>query len=341
MSLKSLSIATALLLGLSIFVYLNENHRGTDLISGSEYIKGLDVGKIEKIVLSFKDEKKITLSRDSDRFVLEDHSSYPAATDKVNELIYSIASIQVKEKVSAGASEEELDGYELSDKTRKYLVEMFDNDGKKTVAFSVGKSKKGKGNYLLKQGQKEVYLSQESLWIDSSYKDFINTALLSISKDDIARVSLSKDSVEFFKNDSEFSKGEQETREFKPEKFDEYAAGLTSVNFQEFFPHSESKVSNLSFDQDVKIQLKNKLVYRVSLAKSEEDYFVKLNALVEDLPEKIVVREDDSQEKIAEIEDMVKAKTEASRINGEKGQWVYKIDKSVYEKIAKDSSFFM
>ena len=100
MKLKTLSIFTGILFVASIFVYMNENRRGTDLLTGSDYVKGLDINKIQKISLSFEKGKKITLSRDSNRFVLENHKSYPAKTDKVNDLIYKIASIQVREKVA-------------------------------------------------------------------------------------------------------------------------------------------------------------------------------------------------------------------------------------------------
>lgn len=343
MNLKSLSAVTLALFIVSIFVYRAENHRGTDLQSGSDFIKGLDVSKIDKISLSFKEQKKITLTRDSDKFVLEDHSSYPAATDKVNDLIYKVASISVAEKVADGVSGSDLEKFELDEKGRKYLVEIFDNDGKKTVAFSVGKSKKGRGNYLLKEGGDVVYLSTTSLWINSSYKDFIDTVLLDISKDDIERIALKSDSeIVFSKGEESFEPDPADTREFKKEKFDEYAAAFSSVRFDEFYPFNEEKVKDLTFDKDVKVQLKSKLVYKVSLAKSDEDeHFVKINALVENVPERIVVDPNASKEEIQKIDDMVKAQEKAGIINSQKGSWVFKVDKSVYEKLVKDSNFFM
>ena len=124
MKLRTLSILTGFLFVLSVFVYLNENKRGVDLLAGSDYVKGLDVNKIKKISLSFSDNKIITLTRDSNQFVLENYKSYPASTDRVNDLIYKIASIQVREKVSSGASEGELKRYGLDDDQKKYLVEI-------------------------------------------------------------------------------------------------------------------------------------------------------------------------------------------------------------------------
>lgn len=342
MKLKTLSIFTSILFFASIFVYTNENKRGTDLLTGSDYVKGLDINKIQKISLSFSGDKRITLTRDSNRFVLENHKSYPASTDKVNDLIYKIASIQVKEKVASGADEDDLKKYELGEDKRKYLVELFDNDGKKTVAFSVGKSHKGKGNYLFKEGKKEIYLSQENLWLNSSYKDFVNTVLLEVKKDDIEKVTLKSDkNLEIIKKDKEFVVENPTDKKYKKEKAEEYAKSFSSVRFDDFYSLTEPKVQALNFDKDIKIKLKNKLIYKVSLAKDKDDHFVKLTALLEEAPKQFVVRQDDGKEELQKIEDVIKAQGDAQRINMEKGAWVYKVNKSVYEKLAKDSKFFL
>ena len=342
MKLKTLSILTSVLFIISILVFVNENKRGTDLLAGSDYIKGLDINKVQKIVLSYKDSKKIILTKDSNRFVLENYKSYPTDTLKVNDLIYKIASIQVKEKITSNANEDDLKKFELDEKSRKYLIELFDNNGRKTVSFSVGKSQKGKGNYLLKDGTNEVYFSNSNLLINSSYKHFVNTVLLDINKSDIEQIKLISDKeIEFIKKDTKFVIERPKNNKFKEEKAEEYAKNFSSLKFNDFFTHADNEVQSLAFDKDIKIQLKNKLVYKVGLAKNKDKYFVKLNALVDEIPRQITVSKDDGREKLQSIDDMVKAQGDAHRINIEKGNWIYKVDKSVYDKIAKDSKFFM
>ena len=342
MKLKTLSLTTAVLFVISIVVFMNENRRGTDLLSGSDYIKGLDVEKVQKIVLTFKDAKKLSLSRDAQRFVLENRKSYPAAGDKINDLIYKIASIQVNKKVTSSASDDDLKKYELDDKSRKYVIEIFDNDGKKTVAFRVGKSEKGKGNYLYKEGKQEVYLSQNNLLINSSYKDFINTVLLDIKKDDINQIKLQSDTkIELVKKDKEFVMATPKRKNFKKDKVQEYLQSFSSLTFEDYYAHAEPDVQALNFNKDIKIHLKNKLIYKVSLAKKKEDHFLKLNVLVDEIPKQVVVRKDDGKEKLQSIEDIIKAQGDANRINQEKGNWIYEVDKSVYEKLAKNLKFFL
>ncbi len=352
MNLKTLSIVTGILFIISLFVFYHENRRGSDLLAGSDYIKGLDINKIEKIVLSFKEDKKITLVRDSNHFVLENHKSYPAATDKVNDLIYRLASIQVKDKIASGVNENDLKDFELDEDSKHYLVELFDNDGKKTISFRVGKSHKGKGNYLFKEGSDEVYLSQNSFWINSSYKDFIDTVLLEVKKDEVAKIDL-KDTetnkeIALTKKDNNYVLERPEgidSEKLKKDKIEEYLNSFKSVRFKDFYMLTEPDVQSLSFDKDIKIHLKNKLVYKLSLAKKkkEEDteYFVKLNALMDEIPRKLIIKHDDDKEKLMDIEAMAKAQGDAHQFNREKGAWVYKIDESIYKKLAKDSSFFM
>jgi hypothetical protein len=342
MKLKTLSIFTSILFVISIVMYVNENKRGTDLLAGSDYIKGLDINKVHKIVLSFKGDKKITLTRDSSKFVLEDHKSYPASTNKVNDLIYKIASIQVKEKVASSVGEDDLKKFELDEKSSQYKVELVDNDGKKTVSFRVGKAHKGKGNYLVKEGKEEVYLSDSTLWLNSSYKDFINTVLLEVKKDEIEKVSLNSDKkIEIVKKDNDFVIEEPAGKKFKKEKASEYASSFSNIRFEDFYSVTEPKIQGLKFEKDVRVKLKNQLIYRVSLAKEKDDHFIKLRALLEEAPTQFVVKKDDGKEELQKIEDTIKAQSEAQKVNLERGAWVYKIDKSTYEKLAKKSQFFL
>ncbi len=342
MKLRTLSIVTGVLFITSIFVYLNENKRGTDLLTGSDYVKGLDINKIQKIDLSFSGGKKLTLKRDSNRFVLANHEAYPASTNKVNDLIYKIASIEVKEKVESGVDEDDLKKYELDNGKKKYLVEIFDNDGYKTVAFRVGKNYKGKGNYLFKEGQGDIYLSKENLWLNSSYKDFINTVLLEVDTKDIEKVSLSAGQpIEIVKKEKEFVVENPKNKKFKKEKVEEYIRSFSSLRFEEFLSFTDPKVMGLQFDKDLVVKLKNNLIYKISLAKKNDEHFVRVAALLEEKQNRFVVKQDTDKEELSKIEEMIQAQAEAQRVNLERGTWVYKINKAEYEKIVKEAKFFI
>ena len=340
MKLKNLSILTGVLFIISIFVFINENKRGTDLLSGSDYIKGLDVNKIQKIVLNFKEDEKLVLNRDGNHFVLENHKSYPAASDKINDLIYKIASIKVDKKVVSGVTEDDLKKYELDGKSRRYAIELFDNDNKKTISFRVGKREKGKA-YMFKEGSRDVYLSKENLWINSSYKHFVNTILLDVKSDDIKKISLKSDAqIEIVKKEKDFIVEKPGNKKFKKEKAQEYSKSFTSLRFDDFYSHGDSEVQALKFAKKVRLQLENKLTYEINFARKKKDYFAKVSAGVEEGPKNIVLKKDDGEEKLKDIGNIIEAQTSAKRFNLEKGRWVYKISKSVYEKLVKNSKSF-
>ena len=341
MRLKHLSILTGFLFIISVIVFINENKRGTDLLKGSDYVKGLDVNKIKKIVLNFKENTKLILTRDGNQFFLENYKLYPAASEKINDLIYKIASIQVEKKVASGMKEDDLKKYELDEKSRHYAVDLFDNDNKKTVSFRVGKREKGKA-YLFKEGENNVYLSQNNVWINSSYKHFIDTVLMDVKSDDIEKISLKSDThIEIVKKNKDFIIEKPVNGKFKKEKIEKYSKNFTSLRFDDFYSHDDSEVQSVNFTKKVKVQLENRLIYKVDLAKSKKNYFVKVSAGVEEIPEKFVVKKDDGEEKLKDIGNIIEAKTSAQRFNLEKGRWVYKINKSLYDKLVKPSKSFL
>ena len=341
MNLKSLSILTGFLFLVSIFVFINENKRGTDLLSGSDYVKGLDVNKIQKIALNFKEDKKLIFNRDGGRFVLENHKFYPAASDKINDLVYKIASIQVEKKIASGVKEDDLKKYELDEKSRQYAVELFDNDNKKTVSFRVGKREKGRA-YLFKEGEKDIYLSKNNVWFNSSYKHFIDTILMDVKSDDIEKISLKSDiQIEIVKKGKGFVVVKPTKNKFKKEKVEKYSKNFTSLGFDDFYSRQDSEIQSLRFARSVSLHLQNKLIYEIGLAKKKKDYFVKMSASVKEAGQTLVVKKDDGDQKLKDIGNIIEAQTAAQRFNLEKGSWVYKVSKSLYEKLAKSPKFFL
>ena len=159
-------------------MYFNENKRGTDLLSGVPYITGLDLQNIQKILLDFKGDSDIVLTKKDEHFILENHKSYPADMEKVNDLLYQISSIEVKEKVVSHASEKNLKDYELNEELKRIAIKLYDSSGQEVVSFNVGKDYNGRGEYLIKSNEKTIYLSKQALVIGSLYSSYIDKNLL-------------------------------------------------------------------------------------------------------------------------------------------------------------------
>lgn len=341
MSVKKLSILTSCLFMVSLGVYFKENYRSSHLASGGYYIKGLDPSKVQKISLNFEKDKEISFVRDQNQFTLSSHKSYPAATNKINDLIYQIASIQIKDKVASSASEEDLKQYGLTEETKKYKVDIFDGGGKKTQSFYVGKKQKSRGNYLLKEGSNDVYLSDSSIWIDSSYKGFIDRVIVDIDKDSVEKVLVnSGETIEIEKKEKEFILVNPK-KEAKKEKLESYMTSFKQTRFEDFFKHNEDKVRDISFDKEIKVSLSNKLTYDLNLGQKKGEYFIKALALASQVPNKVVISQDADKDELEGVGNMIEAKQKADEFNIKRGAWVYRIDKSDYEKLIKKSSDFM
>ena len=341
MKLKTLGITTAVLFVCSLMVYFYENSRSTGLISGSDYIKGLDIANIHKIILVPGKNEEISFVRDRDKFLISSHKSYPASNVKINDLIYKIASIQIKEKITKNPSEEDVKKYQLDKENKSYQIRIFDNNKKETVSFFVGKSHKEKGNYLYKKADGGIYLSNAPISFSSSYKDFIDKDLLTLKTKEIEKIHFVSDKkVELVKKDDKYQMVTPKSR-FKEDKVENYFKNFNSLKFKEYFKHDETEVSALAFKKDIKVQLKNKLIYKLGLATKNKKYFIKINALVDDLPRQIVLKGKENKEELQQIEAMMNVQGAAQKINLEKGSWVYLVDKDIYEKLVKNYRDFL
>ena len=325
MTLKKLSLLTASLFILSLIVYYVDNKRGTDLVTDAELVKGLDVSAIYRVEVKVKTDQPINIVREENRFILKDHKGHPASMERLNDLIFNLANIQVREKVEDSPSDHDLKNYGLDVGGRLALVQIYGQKGEKLLGLIVGKKYKNFGNYVQKEGPKDgqnaVYLSRESIHLSSVYKDYIETRLLQIPSEDISKVEVQING----------KKGP-----VKNDKTQEYFTNFNVVAFDDYFRPDEHDVMGLNFADEVKVFLKNKLTYRLSLARSGEQAFLKIHALLDEMPNQIEISKTDSPERLKEIEGMARAQGEAQRFNILKAPWIYRIDENTAKKILKD-----
>ncbi len=341
MSIKNLAIMTFSLFLVSIGVYYNENYRSSGLVSGSYFIKGLDLNKVYKISLTHNKDKVTTFTKDGSRFVLESHKSYPARVDKVNDLIYQIASVQVSEKIKSNAREEDFKKYGLDKASKRYKVDIFDKENQKIQSFLVGNKFKNKGHYLFKEGGKDIYLSKGAVWLESNHTDFIQTHLMKVDEKNVDIVSLkSKEEVKIKQEEDKFSLILPE-KSADEAKLRNYVSGFKQARFEDFFSVDDPKVKSVNFEKSLAVKLKNKLSYQVQIGEQEGKYYVRASALASEIPNQVTIDQNADKKDLQAVEDIIQAKQEAERFNLEKGMWVYLVDKNNYQKLVKNVSEFM
>lgn len=363
--IRNLGIIVIVLAALSVWVYTQQTKRGTDLVAGSDFIKGLDVEKVATITLRYgaakADESKeskegkddqpgkpaIVLKRDNDRFVLADQKSYPAATAKVNDLMFKIADIQVKKLINSDASDDELKALGLlptSVSPRSVHATIADESGKTLMAFRLGKDQKNGGTYMLKDGTKQVYVSKRPVFLAQSYRDFVDWTLLRLKPESLERVEQSQPKLVAERLAGQVVLVDPTSGNplpSKPEKTQQWFDQMAQIDFEDFYPATDQSVAGLNYDQELALTFGDKMVYELKLAKDKEDHFIALSARVADLPSEVVINPDDDQQKLAGIESMITAKERAERINRQRSGWIYKISKADYERLIKTKKFFL
>lgn len=337
MKLKSLSIFTGILFVLSLIVYANENKRGTDLLAGSEFIKGINVNSVEKIQISTGKDKKVTFVKEGDRFVLESHYSFPASNEKVNNLIYAISSITVAEKVEGNASESDLEKYELGEAKSNLRVEFFDQNDRSSLAFRLGKNHPKRGTYLLKEGGSDIYLSQKNVWINKSHKDFIEKLLLRVPSHEVAEIVLNnEEDNKILKGEKDFKLANNAEKELKQAVLEKMVRSLNNLRMRDFYPRDDSQVNMLIYKNSLKVKLKNQVTYRIALAMKQDKHYMALSADTAQMPKQVTVSQQDGKEELQKIEDLIKTQANLQQFNVDKGNWVFEIDPETYRNLAKE-----
>ena len=88
------------------------------------------------------------------------------------------------------------------------------------------------------------------------------------------------------KQDEFVVEGPRRRTKFK-KKVDQFAESFSSIRFLDYFSYNDDTVRSITYDHDIKVKLLNNLVYQVSLAKKQDDYFVKLAAVAEDVQKRL------------------------------------------------------
>lgn len=350
--LSSLATLASVLFVASLGLYLYENRLIESPIQGRDLIQGLDIAQVHKIRI--KDQKKeIVLTKEGSRFVLENRHRYMASNEKVNDLLFNLASIKIKERSDINEKKAE-----LGEEARSYDVKLYDANDKTMVSVQVGKSIDGSANYVKNGREDDVFVSEETVRFSLSDTNYINKLALKVGKDDISEITVKssksftllrkeleqespnplKDSVEGATPGEKkqtswaFSEGAKAPNEASVAQLVDAAS---SVNINDFLLEQDDSISELQFDQTLILKTKNQVVYFLEFAQKDKEYFVKMNARTGDLPKQVQISRQDSQEELKKVEDLLVGQDLVKNFNLRHSGWVYKISKAKFEALMK------
>ncbi len=333
MKLSQLSLVTVLLFFISLGVFYHDTQRGEGTLEGRAFLKGLNIAGVSKVEFTQKNSDKITFLRSGDYFILESHKNFPAENSKINDLLFKLSNLKIKEKVAEQLDQSELKTFEVAESDYQYAIKLYDEKGDYLSSFKIGKTWKGKGRYLLKESTGEVFLSAANLWLNGNFDSFISKSILKLKNEDIAGVKvngLNKVSISL-ENDEVVFEGKNKDK-FSEEKSKKYLNSLTSLSFEKYFDPTDKEVRGLKFKHKIQLKTKDKHLYEIELAKKGKDYFARAKALMDESKNTFVLRQDDGTDKLFEIDNVVKSQAKAQSFNQKRAAWIYKISESDYEK---------
>jgi len=127
-----------------------------DVDPAGPLLDGLSVSAIQEVALT-DGEDAVTLRRNDRGFGVSEAASYPAAGDKVDELLHDLVALTTREMISRSSAHHVDLQVADGDYNRKVTVKTLDSEH----AFFVGKSGRGGSTFVRRDGEDAVYAVTE------------------------------------------------------------------------------------------------------------------------------------------------------------------------------------
>ncbi|MBT4761795.1 MAG: DUF4340 domain-containing protein [Bdellovibrionaceae bacterium] len=331
--LKQLSVLTICLFAVSFLLYLNENKINSDLTAGSDFVKGFDPSKANKIMIKHADGKALTLRKNNTNFVLAEHHNYPAENEKINNLLFNIAGIQIKEKVTSSKGKQE--DFELTEEKAKTEIIVFNSQEKEILNILVGKEKNSEANYIRFKNKNDIYLTTGKISFPTDTSSYINKTINIFKTDEVQNISAKfKDqSIEITKEGEDFQlakANKKNSKKIKKEDLKNYVGKLNNISFQNFKPMNSTESVVLNFDQNLSLVDKNQITTNIKFASSNKKYFVHLSSSTRNAPKEITLSQNETDEKMQSIDKMIKAQQRSQNFNLKHSGWVYEVSENTF-----------
>jgi hypothetical protein len=183
----------------AIASYTVQNRWSQAKVSGVALFPGLaaDLGKVARIEAS-QGGRALALARDKEGWVLPDRGGYPVKLDAVRGLLVKLAQAELVESKTRSKERHAL--LELEDPAGKDAksrqLRLVDDKGGLIAAVIVGKKRydafgasKG-GTYVRKPGDEQTWLSNAELDVSLAVRDWVQSAVLNLDADKVAKVTL-------------------------------------------------------------------------------------------------------------------------------------------------------
>jgi hypothetical protein len=249
--------------------------------SSSALIEGLQIEAVSAImVTSEKGEKTMTLSRAGAGFVVTDKDNYPADVATINGLFNGCLDIRTQEKITDNPDNHA--DLEVTLETAKSVVTFLDSARGEIVGVALSKSNEKNEAFVRLLSEASVYSIQYPPQINTHPMDYVDAQLLQVSQDQMSSVAVrtgedryvltaSEDGSDIVLQDMPAGK------QYKGTDYKTVFGALSSLRCQDVVS-AENAPEELEFDSVYTCKLKDKTVYKLTLAHKDETTYVKLTA---------------------------------------------------------------
>ncbi len=304
------------------------NRTGSVLKASAYLIQGLDPSNIDAISIG-TGEKKTTLQRNGDRFVVANKDNYPAESGAVNNLISSCMDIKVEGLVTDNPSNHKDLG--VTEEDADSVIKFLKQNSELLVGVIVGKDKgQGGGPFVRMVPGDRVYATLDRPWIKDQPMDYVDRNIVTVDRKEIESVIVSSSNGTYKLNPGEDGEGAiledlPAGKELKANDANSVFTALSNLGFDDVMKNPAPDTT-LTFDKKYVCVLKDSTLYTLKIAQNDDRIYVTCNASYTDktpvTKERGVV---ESEEELKRKETKLLAREKVQNISARHNNWIYEI----------------
>ena len=325
-----LGIVAILAAGLAILQNQISRNVHTADFSSSTLVEGLNVEMISAIqVSSEQGTKTVKLARKNGMFVVTDKNGYQADVNKINSLINQCLDVRTTDKITSNSDNHADLG--VTEDTAQYVIAFLD-DGQSaivTLLFSEMNPETNVAHTRLLSDD-DVYAIQGSPWFNTGATDYMNTQLLDVQREKISSVAVKTPEGSYILSSLPGSEEIQlekmpESKQYKETVYKTVFGVLSGIRFDDVM-NSSSTPEDLNFDHSYTCKLYDLTVYKLLIAKKDDETYVKISAdFLDKTPVEKTVGQVESEEELKTKEAKLLATDAVKEFNATHKGWVYRI----------------
>lgn len=326
-----LALVALVLMGVSVFTYVQSVTRAERFERGQKFLSQLNADNIFQIVIE-KDGETTTLERGEEKFTVAEVNGFPAKNETINRLISDMIKVGLEQPI--GSSESLAEELQVNPEHEEAVEVTFKNDsGKIMVHTVIGKTgDDGRGRYVrrLDGDDDTIYLTSDSLFVSTDKSTYLDKQIVDVAAPQLSLIQAPDFAINAGENGVLKLEGVPTSKEEDASQMDQVKNALQRLSFDKVFLADESEVSGLTFDRELTFNLDDNSSYVVQTSKKGERYFMKIRAAYE--IERIELSREDTDEQLQEKSEVLSRAEEVSKFNAFHGSWVYELTEPVAQK---------